>query len=239
MTPQERELIAELFDRLSSLEGAERDPDAERAIAEGLSRAPNAVYPLVQTVLLQDEALKRANARIQALEGGDGSDSVPRGGGSFLANMRGALFGSDAGSRASVPSVRTGATSEANQPPPYTPAPGGSFVGTAAAAAAGTIGGSLMLDSIRSMFGHGHAGAYEPASSAHSPWDNSAGSAANSDLAKQAGIGDVGGGHGSGGDQHAAGLVDDADTDDADDSDDSDDDGDFDDGDFDGGSDTA
>ena len=60
MTPQERQMIDELFDRLARLESAPRDPDAAAAIAQGLRKAPNAAYPLVQTVLLQDEALKRA-----------------------------------------------------------------------------------------------------------------------------------------------------------------------------------
>lgn len=233
MTPQERELITELFDRLRSLESSPRDGEAERAIAEGLTGAPHAIYALVQTVLVQDEALKRANARIQELEGPDGNDSAPREGASFLDNMRGALFGRDAGPRGSVPSVRTGAPGGSYQPPPYAPAqalpyapaPGGSFLGTAASAAAGMIGGSLMLDGIRSMFGHEHsyAGAYEPVSPAHSPWDNSAGSAANSDLAHQAGVDDVGRGHGSNGDQHPAGLVDTSDKDDTDDTHDADD----------------
>src|SRR5947209_101149 len=68
MTPQERQLIDDLFDRLSRVESAPRDPEAMAAIAEGLRRAPNAVYALVQTVLVQDEALKRANSRIQELE---------------------------------------------------------------------------------------------------------------------------------------------------------------------------
>ena len=68
MTPQERQLVDDLFDRLAKLESAPRDPDAVAAIAQGLRRAPNAVYALVQTTLLQDEALKRANARIQELE---------------------------------------------------------------------------------------------------------------------------------------------------------------------------
>jgi hypothetical protein len=36
---------------------------------------------------------------------------------------------------------------------------GGSFLGTAASAAAGVIGGSLLLDGIRSMFGHQIGGA--------------------------------------------------------------------------------
>ncbi|HET9687433.1 MAG TPA: DUF2076 domain-containing protein, partial [Pseudolabrys sp.] len=57
MTPQERQLVDDLFDRLAGLENAPRDPEAERAISEGLARAPHAIYPLVQTVLVQDEAL--------------------------------------------------------------------------------------------------------------------------------------------------------------------------------------
>ena len=76
MTPQERELVTELFDRLATLESAPRDADAERAMAEGLARAPHAVYALVQTALVQDEALKRANARIQELEGGPPPDEA-------------------------------------------------------------------------------------------------------------------------------------------------------------------
>ena len=68
MTPQERQLINELFQRLASLENNPRDPDAEAMIREGLRRAPNAVYSLVQSVLVQDEALKAANNRIQDYE---------------------------------------------------------------------------------------------------------------------------------------------------------------------------
>ena len=44
MTPQERQLIDDLFDRLSKLEGSPRDRDAETAILDGLRRAPNAAY---------------------------------------------------------------------------------------------------------------------------------------------------------------------------------------------------
>jgi hypothetical protein len=80
MTPQERQLVDDLFDRLSKLEGAPRDPDAAAAIAQGLRSAPNAVYALVQTVLLQDEALKRANSRIQELEAGGAGEQHPSGG---------------------------------------------------------------------------------------------------------------------------------------------------------------
>ena len=214
MTPQERQLVDELFDRLARLEDAPRDPDAERAIADGLRRAPHAAYALVQTVLVQDEALKRANARIQELEGGGQAQEQPRG---FLDNMRDTLFGHEE-RRGSVPTVRPGGLGSsgvwgsgqgAPPPPPpgygpppagygYGPGPspvgsGGSFLGTAAASAAGVIGGAMLLNGIRSMFGHSYGGgsaAYDPGGSGGAPWGG--GSAANSDLARQAGIDDIG-----------------------------------------------
>jgi uncharacterized protein len=103
MNPQERQLVDDLFDRLSKVENAPRDPDAAAAIAEGLRKAPNAVYALVQTVLLQDEALKRAHDRIQELES-DGAGERPQSGG-FLDSMRETVFGQTP-QRGSVPNVR-------------------------------------------------------------------------------------------------------------------------------------
>jgi uncharacterized protein len=91
MTPEERNLVIELFDRLATLEDAQRDPDAERLIRDGLRQAPNASYALVQTVLVQDEALKRADARIRELEGEPAADA-PRDN-SFLGGVRDSLFG--------------------------------------------------------------------------------------------------------------------------------------------------
>src|SRR2546423_9461236 len=161
MTPQERQLMVQLFDRLATLENAPRDPDAEAMIREGFRRAPNAAYALVQTVLLQDGALKAANAHIQEYEQQYGppqqpQQEQPRG---FLDNMRDSLFGHEE-PRGSVPRVPQGGAPAA--PAGYRPDPwgqqpayqaggapmqasppqsgGGSFLGTAAAAAAGIIG---------------------------------------------------------------------------------------------------
>jgi uncharacterized protein len=102
MTPQERQMIDDLFDRLARLESAARDPDAVAAIAQGLRQAPNAVYALVQTVLVQDEALKRANSRIQELEAAGAPAPQPSGG--FLDSMRDAIFGQEQ-PHGSVPNV--------------------------------------------------------------------------------------------------------------------------------------
>lgn len=180
MTPQERQLVDDLFDRLSKLENAPRDPDAIAAISDGLRKAPGAIYALVQTTLVQDEALKRANARIQELEAAHAPEQAQSGG--FLDTMRDTLFGGGP-SRGSVPNVppreqrpawNTGQAMPQGQPgygapPPYGQAygqgqgfgappiggGGGSFLGTAAAAAAGVVGGSLLLSSIRGMMGGG------------------------------------------------------------------------------------
>jgi len=176
MTPQESELVDELFNRLVQLETAQRDPEAERLIADGLRRAPHAVYALVQTVLLQDEALKRANAHIEELQVQTSVVAEPKQRpASFLDSLREALGGSAPQPHGSVPSVRAAGANQSHgqQPQPgyprqmppsgYPGAPGfgsgGSFLGTAASAAAGVIGGSLLLDGIRSMFGHHLGGA--------------------------------------------------------------------------------
>jgi hypothetical protein len=205
MTPEERNLVIELFDRLATLEDAQRDPEAERLIRDGLRQAPNAPYALVQTVLVQDEALKRADARIRELEGAVTTDTEPRDA-SFLGGMRDSLFGKREG-RGSVPSVRSAEPASTSAPVspawptgtqapmPVAPAgvpgaPGGSFLGTAAAAAAGVIGGSLLMSGIRSLMGNpqGAHAAFDPASGASgsSPWSGS------EELAREAGLGDIG-----------------------------------------------
>jgi hypothetical protein len=234
MTPQERQMIDELFDRLARLESAPRDPDAAAAIAQGLRRAPNAVYPLVQTVLLQDEALKRANSRIQELEGAGRGDQQQSGG--FLDSMRDAIFGQNQ-PRGSVPNVpppagrpvwNSGQALQQAQPPgqygqpPYNQpygapqAPmggGGSFLGTAAAAAAGMVGGSLLLGSIRSMMGGSHYGFGDTAGlgdRGQNPWSDQS----SSDLARDAGVDDIGSSAGHADDNSRSGLFDQASNDD-------------------------
>lgn len=239
MTPQERQLVDDLFARLSKVEGAPRDPDATAAIVQGLRAAPNAIYALVQTVLVQDEALKQAHHRIEELEAAGAPE--PQQSGSFLDSMRDAVFGSNP-SRGSVPNVRapdmnnrdTGSRpvwnsgqvmQQAQAPGRYDQNPhgqeqgygqqgygqqayggqspmggmfggamggggGGSFLGTAAATAAGMVGGSLLLNSFRGMMGGGSRQAFgdTAASGGKSPWSDQSGST----LARDAGVNDVG-----------------------------------------------
>jgi hypothetical protein len=227
MTPQERQLIDDLFDRLAKLENAPRDPEAMSAIMQGLRNAPNAVYALVQTALVQDEALKRAHDRIQELEAGHAGEQNQSG---FLDSMRDAIFGQNQ-PRGSVPNVRppgvagrpvwnSGEVMQQTQggqqgPGPQAPgqygqvpygqpaygAPqppfgggGGSFLGTAAAAAAGVVGGSLLLGSIRSMMGGGHQQAFGDTAGHRGSIEDRrpGGDQSSSDLARDAGINDIG-----------------------------------------------
>jgi len=228
MNPQERQLVDELFDRLAKLEGAPRDPDAANAIASGLRKAPNAIYPLVQTVLVQDEALKRANSHIQELEAAlQHEPAQQQQSGGFLDSMRDAIFGQGQGgqpSRGSVPNVpppasrpvwNSGQVMQQAQPPGYGQgygqsqgygqpygasygAPpfggsGGSFLGTAAAAAAGMVGGSLLMGGIRNMMGGQRYGFGEPTTVVEevnrpNPWSDQSGST----LARDAGVNDIG-----------------------------------------------
>jgi hypothetical protein len=221
MTPQERQLVDDLFDRLSKLESAPRDPNATAAIAQGLRIAPNAVYALVQTVLVQDEALKQAHHRIEELESQSAPAQAQSGG--FLDSMRGAIFGQSQ-SQGSVPNVRppeVGSRPVWNsgqvmqqaghydqggygQPPyggPQAPmgggmmgggmmgGGGGSFLGTAAATAAGMVGGSLLLNSFRGMMGGNRQAFGETANVVdRSPWSDQS----NSSLARDAGVNDIG-----------------------------------------------
>jgi hypothetical protein len=104
-------------------------------------------------------------------------------------------------------------------------APGGSFLGTAAAAAAGAIGGSLLLSGIRSMMGHpqGAHAAFDPAAGASGSSPSGGG-----ELSREAGLQDIGRGPSSGDDSagRSYGALDDQGSDEQDDQDDVDD-GDF------------
>jgi len=69
MTPDERQMLAGLFDRLREAEANPRDREAEAFIAERAREAPHAAYALAQAVLVQDQALAAADQRIRELEG--------------------------------------------------------------------------------------------------------------------------------------------------------------------------
>ena len=106
MTPDERQMISGLFDRMRQQGAIEKDRDAEALIRDTIRQMPDAPYMMVQSVLVQEMALQQTQTRVQQLEDQvrdlqAQSRPAPQstGAGSFL----GGLFGG--GSKpASVPS---------------------------------------------------------------------------------------------------------------------------------------
>src|ERR1700736_2457490 len=102
MSPEERQLLTGLFDRIRGAATTPRDQEAEALIQDATKAQPYAPYFLAQTVLVQDQALRAANDRLQELEGKvkdleeSRAASQPRPGG-FLSGL-GSLFGGSSGS---------------------------------------------------------------------------------------------------------------------------------------------
>jgi hypothetical protein len=153
MQPEERDLIAGLFGRLKQFEGQARDPEAEGLIASAVASQPSAPYYLVQTLLVQEQALKAAQGRIAELEAKVAAAPPP----SFLgsapkAGPWGSAPGYAPGSAPMAPPMQAPAAA----PGVFQAAPsaGGGFLRQAMTTAAGVAGGALLFEGIRNMMGH-------------------------------------------------------------------------------------
>ncbi len=174
MTPDERHLIEELFDRLSQQRPEGMDRQAEALIRELVRDVPDAAYMLVQTVLVYEHQLQEAADRIRSLEAErDDRASSGASSGSFLQGRLGASQGARPAAvrssyeyrneTSSVPrvggsgawGVKGPAAAPAPQQQQHEPAraSGGGFFRSAMATAAGVAGGMLAADSLRSLFG--------------------------------------------------------------------------------------
>ena len=122
MSPEERQLLTGLFDRIRGAATTPRDQEAEALIQDATKAQPYAPYFLAQTVLVQDQALRAANDRLQELEGKvkdlqSQAASRPRPSG-FLSGL-GSLFGGSGPSsapRAGMPPP--GSALRGGMPPP-------------------------------------------------------------------------------------------------------------------------
>ena len=171
MTPEERQLLAGLFDRTRAASANPRDKEAEAFIAEAVREQPYATYLLAQAVIVQDQALGAANEKLQQLEARvkELEAAQANGGGSFL----GGLFGGGRpAAPTSVPSTGAAASPwgrqqnsqpavQQGQPQGQTFAQpqqpglmGGGFLQGALGAAAGVAGGMLLANSISGLFNH-------------------------------------------------------------------------------------
>src|SRR5687767_3565656 len=107
MTPEERQLIAGLFDRMRSYGLPDKDREAEALINQSVRANPDAPYMLVQSVLVQEQALQAANDRVTQLEDElrelRGDARAPARSGGFLSGVWGG--GRREEPRSSVPTI--------------------------------------------------------------------------------------------------------------------------------------
>ncbi len=132
MTPEERQLLGGLFDRIRvAAQGQEqRDVEAEAFINNAIKAQPYAPYLMAQTVIVQEETMKGAVQKIEELEAKvrelEARSPVPQSGG-FLGAIGRSVFGSgDAARQPGPPPATPGpwtrsgvpSTSGINVPPP-------------------------------------------------------------------------------------------------------------------------
>jgi uncharacterized protein len=170
MTPQERDLVTALLDRLKQRGDQPKDVEADELIRRAVAEQPDAPYYLVQTVLIQDMALRNAESRIAELErrlaeakAAPASQQQPA---SFLGGAgRGSVPSAGVWTR-STPSVAPEAAwsqpggAPAGAAPPIMPGADSGFLRQAATTAAGIAGGALLFQGIQSLFGPHYGGGF-------------------------------------------------------------------------------
>ena len=167
MDTNDRQLVLGLAERLRQAQPVPKDPQVADLITRQIAGQADVLYLLVQAVLVQEDALRTAQARITELTERAAAPSEPAPapapgptGGGFMSGMFGR--GRDAGAApAEAPQGRSG---------------GGSFLKTAAAAAAGVAGGGLLLGGLTGAFS-GHEASAEPhhGDAGHGGWGDPVG----------------------------------------------------------------
>jgi hypothetical protein len=181
MSPEERQLLTALFDRVRTAAATPRDSDAEALIDQATREQPSATYYLAQAVIVQEKGLEAAanhikelEERVRQLEAGESEHRQAEQGGGFLSS----IFGNTQTQQpAPVPSNpgpwgqssrgyddSRGYDGDVRQPPQqptgpwsqqaYAPSAGGSFLRAALGTAAGVAGGMLLANSLSGIFGN-------------------------------------------------------------------------------------
>jgi hypothetical protein len=174
MTPEERQMLADLFERVRGAAATPRDPQAEAFINDAVRAIPFAPYVLAQTVLVQQHALEGAAQRIAELEAQTRAQA-PAQETSFLGSLGRTIFGApsapppqqprgfDAGAyqRPPGPAPQPGYPQAPQGYPPQPPGPwgappaaqGGGFLSNALHTATGVAGGLLAANAIEGLLG--------------------------------------------------------------------------------------
>lgn len=160
MTPDERQMLSDLANKIARTPPPPKDAEAEEFIRTRIGSRPDALYLMTQTVLIQNLAIEQAQHQIQELKQQVPQAERPSAGSSFLGTQQPPRPGTPSYSQsqyAAPPPPQYAA------PSPSGPSPGGggpSFLRGAAQTAAGVAAGALAFEGIRSLFSHpGYGGA--------------------------------------------------------------------------------
>jgi hypothetical protein len=164
MDRNDRHAIESLFEKLANVErqAPPRDAEAENYIREQIARQPGAPYFMAQTIVVQEQALNAAQARIEELENQLTSRQRSRG------SLFSGILDDDRQpprSAGSVPRVGRPSAEVPQQPFAHAQPPrcaGGGFLAGAAQTAMGVAGGILLSNMLAGMFGGDEAQAAEP-----------------------------------------------------------------------------
>lgn len=180
MSPEERQLLTTLFDRVRTAAVTPRDREAEALIDQATREQPSATYYLAQAVIVQEKGLEAAvnhikelEERVRQFEANESEHRQAEQGGGFLSSIFGT---SQAQQSAPVPGPWGSAPRQASQPQyddprgdvrqmpqqptgpwtqqAYAPSAGGSFLRGALGTAAGVAGGMLLANSLSGIFGN-------------------------------------------------------------------------------------
>lgn len=137
MTPEETRLLDDFLRQLTEVPAIAKDRAAATAIERAFERQPNAPYLVVQRALLLQQALAAAQAELARLKPvSRAQEAAPR----FL----------DPDGWAPRPATGANAVPAAAS---------GSFLGQAAAVAAGVAGGAFLFEGLNRLLDDGAAGA--------------------------------------------------------------------------------
>jgi hypothetical protein len=164
MNLQERTVLESFLDQLVQVHRVDKIPQADALIKRAVEQQPDAAYLLVQRALLLGQALDQAKARIAELErtqDGTSRGFLDSGASSWSASMPQASTATAAPGR---PLAGVGGPSSQFSGPlsagpagssvPSNPGAGSSFLGQAAATAAGVAGGAFLFEGVESLLGH-------------------------------------------------------------------------------------
>src|SRR5262245_60785107 len=167
MSSQDRRAIEQIFARLEEVarQSPPRDPEAERFIQQQMASRPGSAYYMAQSIVALEEALNAANRQLdEAKERASQGPLMPRRPARYEDEEEAAMRSG----RRAVPNVGSSGAYRS----PTAEGRGTGFLAVALQTALDVAGGTLLGNSIASIFGSGKAraaesGRHEPQQHAH------------------------------------------------------------------------